>query len=544
MSKKNRKMSIVAGIAMTTVAISHFMKSSAVTSKKAIGMKPLATRRMGFYEKYIKRMVDVVGSTGAIVALSPIWIGVAVVVRAKIGSPIFFVQERPGQVGRDGKETIFKMIKFRTMSNERDEKGELLSDNLRLTRVGAFLRSTSLDEIPELINILNGTMSFIGPRPQLVRDLVFMTNEQRMRHTAKPGLSGLAQVNGRNAISWEDKFDFDLRYTEHVSLKDDLLILLKTLKKAFIEREGITQEGMATSEDLGDYLLRTNKVSQSEYLEKQQKAQTMLSGEDERDLEDNLISIVMPVYNAEKYIEKTIRSVQKQTYTDWELVVVDDCSTDNTLALIETFRDERIRIYVNDENSGAAISRNRALREAKGRWVAFLDGDDIWKSTKLEEQLAFMREKKYAFTYTDYRTQVNGKWLPYVNIGPNMVNKRKMYDYCYFSTITVMYDQRRVGLIQVADLRKNNDYAMWLKAVEKVKCYRYPRCLSYYIKHDGSVSSGSKVKLIKWHYYLYRKGQGMNPIVSGVLTANNLFHGVIKKMIYKKRTSCIPELND
>ena len=159
---------------------------------------------------------------------------------------------------------------------------------------------------------------------------------------------------------------------------------------------------------------------------------------------------------------------------------------------------------------------------------------------KLEKQLLFMRENDYAFTYTDYRIQLNGKWLPYINTAPNYVNKKKMYDYCYFSTITVMYDQTKVGLIQIADLKKNNDYAMWLKAVDKVNCYRLPECLSYYIKHDGSISSGSKVKLIKWHYLLFRKGMEMNPVLSSILTLNNIFHGVLKKIIYKEK---INELN-
>ena len=153
-----------------------------------------------------------------------------------------------------------------------------------------------------------------------------------------------------------------------------------------------------------------------------------------------------------------------------------------------------------------------------------------------------MVENAYDFTYTDYRIQLNGEWLPSICTGPNMVNKRKMYDYCYFSTITVIYRRETVGLIQIENLRKNNDYAMWLQAVEKVNCYRYPKCMSYYIKHDGSVSSGSKVKLIKWHYLLFRVGLHKNPFVSGILTMNNLVHGVIKKMRYKESTTEIPEI--
>lgn len=251
----------------------------------------------------------------------------------------------------------------------------------------------------------------------------------------------------------------------------------------------------------------------------------------------DLISIVMPSYNTAKYIEASIRSILAQTYTDWELIIVDDCSTDDTDSIVARFDDARIKYLKNEKNSGAAISRNRALREAKGKWIAFLDSDDIWVPDKLEKQLRFMKDNNYAFTYTDYMIQLNGEWLPYVYTGPKVVNKRRMYNYCYFSTITVMYDRERIGLVQIADIRKNNDYAMWLQIIEKSPCYRLPECMSYYIKHDNSISSGSKAKLIKWHYLLFRKALNKNCVVSAILTANNMFHGVIKKIIYKQRVS-------
>ena len=254
----------------------------------------------------------------------------------------------------------------------------------------------------------------------------------------------------------------------------------------------------------------------------------------------DLVSIIMPSYNTGEYIADSIKSVLSQTYKNWELIIVDDCSTDNTDEVVAGFQDVRINYLKNEKNSGAAISRNRALREANGRWIAFLDSDDIWHPKKLEKQLYFMKCKGYAFTYTDYRIKLNGRWLPYINTAPDIVDKRRMYNYCYFSTITVMYDVEKVGLIQIADLRKNNDYAMWLHAVEKVKCYRLPECLSYYIKHEGSVSSGSKWKLIKWHYWLFRVGLNKNAVISAALTVNNLIHGVIKKLKYKQKTEDIP----
>ncbi len=246
-----------------------------------------------------------------------------------------------------------------------------------------------------------------------------------------------------------------------------------------------------------------------------------------------LVSIIMPSYNTADYISDSIKSIQGQTYQEWELIIVDDCSSDNSVEVICSFNESRIRLLKNEKNSGAAISRNYALREAKGKWIAFLDSDDTWVPEKLEKQIRFMEEHNYAFTFTDYRVCLNGSWLPYINIGPDVVTKKKLYDYCYFSTITVMYDREKIGLIQIANIRKNNDYALWLQAIEKSKAYRLPECLSYYIKHDGSVSSGSKIKLIKWHYKLFREGLGKNLVLSGILTINNLIHGVWKKIYYK-----------
>ena len=247
-----------------------------------------------------------------------------------------------------------------------------------------------------------------------------------------------------------------------------------------------------------------------------------------------LVSIVMPSYNTARYIGDSIDSVINQTHTNWELLIVDDCSTDNTEEVVASYNDERIRFIKKDKNSGAAESRNIALRESKGKWIAFLDSDDTWEKEKLEKQISFMIENDYKFTYTDYKIQLNGTWLPYIYTGPRRVNERKMKDYCYFSTITVMYDREYVGLIQIENVRKNNDYAMWLKIIKKSDCYRFPECLSNYIKHDGSISSGSKLKLIKHHYIMWRVAEKKNPVSSVVLTARNLFWGTIKKIKYKK----------
>lgn len=232
-------------------------------------------RKRGFYEKYIKRILDVICSLLAIIVFSWLYLIIALIVRIKMGSPVLFKQPRPGIV-KNGQETIFNMYKFRTMTDERDENGELLPDDKRLPKFGALLRKTSLDELPEAFNILKGDMSVIGPRPQLVRDMVFMSELQRMRHTAKPGLSGLAQVKGRNAISWEEKIDWDLKYIQKVSFFNDVKIVFESVKVAFIKQEGITDGENATALDYGDALLKEGKVSKSSYDQLQIEARSIL----------------------------------------------------------------------------------------------------------------------------------------------------------------------------------------------------------------------------------------------------------------------------
>lgn len=196
------------------------------------------------YEKYIKRIFDICCALAAIIVFSWLYIAVAILVRVKLGSPILFSQERPGK-----DEKIFKLYKFRTMIDERDENGNLLPDDVRLTKFGKFLRAASLDELPEAFNILKGDMSVVGPRPLLVKYLPLYNEHQRRRHEVRPGLSGLAQINGRNAISWEEKFDWDVTYVDNITFIGDIKIILLTIWKAFVKEEGISAEGQATIEE-------------------------------------------------------------------------------------------------------------------------------------------------------------------------------------------------------------------------------------------------------------------------------------------------------
>lgn len=537
--KKSKKFALLTGAVVGATAIAaHVMKKKAEkTTYEADLIEPIEKRKMGFYEKYGKRILDIACATAAIVVFSPLYLGVAALVKLKLGSPVLFTQDRPGLIGKDGKETVFKMYKFRTMTDERDENGELLPDDVRLTKFGKWLRNTSLDELPEAFNILNGTMSVIGPRPQLVRDMTFMTKEQRARHTAKPGLSGLAQVNGRNGISWEEKLEWDRKYIQNVSFAGDVKIIFDTVKKAFIKQEGITQEDMATAEDFGDWLLRMGKVSSKEYMMNQNKAKMILNGDDENERIPNLVSIIMPSYNTAQYIEKTIKSVLDQKYTNWELIIVDDCSTDNTDEVVKKYlNDKRIKYLKNEQNSGAAISRNRALRAARGQWIAFLDSDDLWMPEKLEKQICFMKEKGYFFSYTDYEEiNAEGNRTGTFVTGPKKITKTGMYNYCWPGCLTVMYDATKVGLIQISDIKKNNDYAMWLKVCKKADCYLLDECLGQYRKgRVGSVSTHSIKTMIGWHYRLFHEAEGMSIIESLLNTGRNMAFGVYKKKRYAK----------
>lgn len=232
------------------------------------------TRKQGIYERYIKRIIDICCALAAIAVFWWLFLIVAILVRVNLGSPVIFKQPRPGK-----DEKIFNMYKFRTMTDARDENGNLLPDEIRLTKFGKALRATSMDELPEAFNILNGTMSVIGPRPQLVRDMTFMTAEQRMRHSVRPGLSGLAQTRGRNALSWNDKLSADLEYIQNVSFLGDVKIVLDTVKQVFFRQKGLTGSDVNeidVTDDYGDYLLKKGSVSREEYEKKMEEANKLL----------------------------------------------------------------------------------------------------------------------------------------------------------------------------------------------------------------------------------------------------------------------------
>ncbi len=477
MSKK-KTIGIVAGTALGAMTVSaHVMRrKSKKTTYEAESIDSIKPRKMGFYEKYIKRAMDVVCATGAIVCFSPLYIGVAILVKLKLGSPVLFTQDRPGLIGKDGKETVFKMYKFRTMTDERDENGDLLPDEVRLTKFGKWLRSTSLDELPEAFNILNGTMSVIGPRPQLVRDMVFMTPEQRMRHTAKPGLSGLAQVNGRNAISWEDKLEWDLRYIKKVSLFEDIKIIFKTVEKAFVKQEGITEEDMATAEDLGDYLLKNEKITSEEYEKKQAEAKIILSNNENKNAKDEKriavvedaaknkkYSVLMSLYKKEKpeYLRLALNSMLEQTVAPDEIVLVEDGPlTDELYAVLDEY--PMLHRVKNETNLGLGLALNVGLKECRNELVARMDTDDCSKPDRCEKQLARFEEKPYLAIVGSHIDEFVGDISNVVSQRVVPTSAEEIYNYAKkrsaFNHPAVMYSKTAVLENKgYADLKRNQD---------------------------------------------------------------------------------------
>lgn len=253
-------------------------------------------------------------------------------------------------------------------------------------------------------------------------------------------------------------------------------------------------------------------------------------------LDDSLISIIMPSYNTGRYIKESIESVIVQTYSNWELIIVDDCSTDNTDEVImPLLEDKRVRYLKNEHNSGAAISRNRALREARGRWIAFLDSDDVWMPDKLEKQVTFMEENECAFSYHAYEKIDEGSHpLGILVTGPSIITKQAMYRYGYPGCLTVMYNAEEIGLVQIADIKKNNDYAMWLQICKKASCLFLPENLAQYRIRKMSISHDKFGKKLRSHYDLFRLCDGKSALESFWYASWNLFFGAIKKIRYEK----------
>ena len=253
---------------------------------------------------------------------------------------------------------------------------------------------------------------------------------------------------------------------------------------------------------------------------------------------DNLVSIIMPSWNTGKFIAESIQCVVDQTYSNWELLIVDDCSTDNTDEVVKPFlSDTRIKYFKNEKNSGAALTRNRAMREAQGEWIAFLDSDDLWTADKLEKQVAFMKENGYSLSYTEYeKIDEEGKPLNIYVSGPRVVNKRKMYNYDYIGQLTMMYSAKHFGLIQIKDIKKNNDYAIRLQLYKKAgtEAYLLKENLAKYRIRKVSISHDKFKKKLKSHYDLFHYCDEKPALIAAWYTCWNMWFGIWKKVNYEK----------
>ena len=252
---------------------------------------------------------------------------------------------------------------------------------------------------------------------------------------------------------------------------------------------------------------------------------------------DGLVSVIMPSWNTSNFIAESIQSVIDQTYENWELIIVDDCSTDNTDEVVARFTDKRIRYFKNEKNSGAALSRNRGLREARGEWIAFLDSDDLWSPKKLEYQISFMNEHGYTLSYTEYeKIDEESKPLQIYVTGPEKVNKHKMYNYDYIGQLTMMYSAKELGLIQIKDIKKNNDYAIRLQLYKKPDtcAYLLKENLAKYRVRKVSISHDKFRRKFKSHYDLFHMCDEKPAIIAAWYTCWNMFYGLLKKKNYEK----------
>ena len=250
---------------------------------------------------------------------------------------------------------------------------------------------------------------------------------------------------------------------------------------------------------------------------------------------DGLVSIIMPSWNTGKFIAESIESVLAQTYKNWELLIVDDCSTDNTDEVVASFKDTRIKYFKNEKNSGAALTRNRAMREAQGEWIAFLDSDDLWAPNKLEKQLRFMNDNGYVFSYHDFvKIDEESKPLNVYVTGPNVVTKQGMYNYGYPGCLTFMYSAKAMGLIQIKDIKKNNDYAILLKLCKKADCYLLNENLAQYRIRKRSISHDKITKKLKSHYDLFNFCDEQPAPIAFWYACWNMWYGVLKKIKYER----------
>lgn len=491
------------------------------------------------YQKYLKRTFDTTVSFIVLMIALPIGLVLAVLIKIDSKGPCIFKQKRTGRHG-----SVFSMYKFRTMACDND-MNDLKKDN-QLTTLGKIIRGLSLDEIPQFVNIIKGEMSLIGPRPWVPEYYENMTDEQRKRASIRPGITGLAQARGRNTLSVFDKINYDLLYIRKITFTNDVKIVILTILALFertgaaIEKHGIHHEINTLKLQHANATVRS-KLTNSFYSElpKQNNKTERINRRTDNvgsttASENDLISIVVPVYNADKFLKDTISTVQNQTYTNWELILVDDCSTDKSVQLIQKYQkaDKRIKLFSNEVNSHAALTRNKGIDEANGRYIAFLDADDLWEPTKLEKQVAFMQQKDCAFSYTGYefaneKGKPNGKKVSV----PEMLNYKKALRNTIIWTTTVMFDMQKLTKEDVYMPNvKSEDTACWWKVLKTIDyAYGMPEILSYYRRSSGTLSA-NKVEAVKRVWNLYRNVEKHNLLSSSYYFTGYAYNTVKKRV--------------
>lgn len=418
------------------------------------------------YISYVKPGFDKVLSFAGLVVLAPVYAAISLAIVIDDPGPVLFTQKR---VGKD--KEFFKLHKFRSMkmSTPHDVPTHMLENpDQYITKVGSILRKLSLDELPQIWDIFIGNMSVVGPRPALWnQDVLTAKRDNYCVNDYRPGLTGFAQINGRDELEISEKAKLDGQYISSISFLSDL--------KIFFNSIGVFK---------GD-----NNVV-----------------EGKRRYDDKLVSIITPSYNSEEYIKYTIASVQKQTYPHWEMIIVDDCSSDNSFQIAELYskKDNRIKVFKNESNKGVAYTRNVGLSKARGRFIAFVDSDDLWSPFKLERQLSYMKDNSYFFTYTNYQifndsTGYKGK----IVCGPKVMNANDVLKNTAIGCLTVMVDRVQVGEFSMPLIDHMEDNATWYNILKKGhKAYRLDEVLSYYRDRSNSLSSNKiNAAISQWSVY-------------------------------------------
>jgi teichuronic acid biosynthesis glycosyltransferase TuaG len=488
------------------------------------------------YQKYLKRTFDTTVSLIVLMLALPVGIVAALLIKIDSSGPSVFKQRRTGLHGAQ-----FNMYKFRTMACDNNVNDAKTAN--QLTKLGKIIRALSLDEIPQFVNIIKGDMSFIGPRPWIPEYYQNMTEEQRKRASVRPGITGLAQARGRNNLTVFDKINYDLLYIQRITFTNDVKIIILTILALFektgaaIEKHAIHYEihtlqlqhnRMTTSEN-GLFFSEINKSNTNVNRISRQKNHNKAVKADGKDL----VSIIIPVYNAARFLNDTIKSIHNQTYTNWEAIFVDDCSNDKSVEIIKKHQkgDDRIKIFKNKVNSHAALTRNKGIDESTGRYIAFLDADDLWEPTKLKKQVEFMKEKDCAFSFTGYEfADENG--IPNskkVNV-PTLISYRQALRNTIIWTTTVMFDMNKLSKTTVHMPNvKSEDTACWWKVLKTIDyAYGMPEILSYYRRTSESLSA-NKLEAIKRVWNLYRNEEKLK-----LPTASYCFSSYAYKTVKKR----------